>query len=396
MKMQWIKLLCLIIGLGSFTGCSNHDQVNIPNEEQVNKEYSAALQLLQEFSKAQNQSLSRNGNNKLIIKHVKKNSINCIDETSLSRSNEDVDGNIDIYTFTIEINGKTGFAMVTGDKRIAQILTYVECGAIADTSDIPAMAFMIRNIPASLKYDLKTYYEGEQALSRNNQDWTTISTTPFIKTTWSCVSPYNNNYDMAKCDFTLNNKYQASTAAVACAQAIVANKKRPNGFPAHYVLSEWTREPKIDEKYNIYAPQVAEFIKGLEPGSVTYNCSYPSFAQLGFITSTITYYGYILDQSYSYGITADYAKIARNAQAGYCTIFGGNTELGVMNNYYAWVVDGFMGKLNTDKSQAKMTKVHCVYCYAGKGDGWYVNPFSAAGNQAEMKYKFQFIYFNEF
>ena len=73
---------------------------------------------------------------------------------------------MNIYTFTIKTNGQTGFAIATGDKRIAQVLVYVKNGAISDTTEIPAMAFMIRGIKTSLKRTWKsitmemTIYQG--------------------------------------------------------------------------------------------------------------------------------------------------------------------------------------------------------------------------------------------
>ena len=109
------------------------------------------------------------------------------------------------------------------------------------------------------------------------------------------------------------------------------------------------------------------------------------------------YYGYIRDQSYTYDISANYAKIAKNAQAGYCTLFGGHKSVPfVSGSYYVWIVDGFKGKVNPDKTQAKMAQIHCVYCYEGKGDGWYSNPFGAvSGEQPGIADQFQFMYFNE-
>ena len=87
------------------------------------------------------------------------------------------------------------------------------------------MAFMIRGIKTSLKRDLKEYYDGNDNLSRNDQNWTTVSTTEFVKTKWSTKSPYNNNYDLGNCSTTTNKKYRASTAAVAFAKRLPQTKK---------------------------------------------------------------------------------------------------------------------------------------------------------------------------
>ena len=389
----------MIFSLVIIASCSNNKPYSIFGQEQGNEEYEIALQLVREFSKEQSFGLSRNKSNELVIKKVEKSSVVCVDYITVSRSREEVNENIDIYTFTIEKNGKTGFAMATGDKRIAQVLSFVEVGSVSDTIDIPSLAFMIRNIPTALKRELREYYDGEPVLSRNDQNWTALSTTPFVKTTWGTGAPYNNNYDMVNCSSTSNYKYQASTTAVACAQVIIANKQRPTNFEYEICIPTWTREPKIDEKYNVYAAQAAAFIKGIDNGaSVTYACERPSYAQLINAASSITYYGYIRDQHYSYDITADYAKIARNAKAGFGTIFGGKVTSISANNYYAWIVDGFQGKVNSDITQAKMAKVHCVFCFGGRGDGWFINPFDkgATGGSSVADGLMQFIYFNAF
>ena len=400
MKKYHVKSLCMIFSFTLIAGCSNNnEQYSVLGQEQDNEEYETALQLIKEFSREQNSGVSRNAGNELVIKKVKKSSVICTEQANISRSSEEINGNVDIYTFTIEKNGETGFAMATGDKRIAQVLSYVEVGSIADTNDIPSMTFMLKSIPTALKRELREYFEEKLILSRNDQNWISLSTSPFVKTTWSTGAPYNNNYDMVNCSSTNNYKYQASTAAVACAQAICANKQRPTGFEYEYCIQTWLKESKIDEKYNVYAAQAAAFIKGIDDGaSVTYMCERPSYIQLLNAASSITYYGLIRDQHYSYGNSADYAKIARNAKAGFCTIFGGKVGSMLGNNYYGWIVDGFMGKVNPDLTQAKMAKVHCIFCFGGKGDGWFINPFDkgATGESYVADTQLQFIYFNAF
>ena len=59
--------------------------INNFEQEQNNKEYLTALKLIQGFSKEQNQDLSRNAANKLIITNIEKGSINCTDKQIISR-----------------------------------------------------------------------------------------------------------------------------------------------------------------------------------------------------------------------------------------------------------------------------------------------------------------------
>ena len=123
-KWQFIHVF---IGLFVIICCNNDDkQINNFEQEQNNKEYLTALKLIQGFSKEQNQDLSRNAANKLIITNIEKGSITCTDKQIISRSKENINSNVNIYTFTIKTNGQTGFAIATGDKRIAQVLVYVD------------------------------------------------------------------------------------------------------------------------------------------------------------------------------------------------------------------------------------------------------------------------------
>lgn len=76
----------VFIGLFVIICCNNDDkQINNFEQEQNNKEYLTALKLIQGFSKEQNQDLSRNAANKLIITNIEKGSINCTDKQIISR-----------------------------------------------------------------------------------------------------------------------------------------------------------------------------------------------------------------------------------------------------------------------------------------------------------------------
>ena len=99
-KWQFIHVF---IGLFVIICCNNDDkQINNFEQEQNNKEYLTALKLIQGFSKEQNQDLSRNAANKLIITNIEKGSITCTDKQIISRSKENINSNVNIYTFTIK------------------------------------------------------------------------------------------------------------------------------------------------------------------------------------------------------------------------------------------------------------------------------------------------------
>lgn len=87
-KWQFIHVF---IGLFVIICCNNDDkQINNFEQEQNNKEYLTALKLIQGFSKEQNQDLSRNAANKLIITNIEKGSITCTDKQIISRSKENI------------------------------------------------------------------------------------------------------------------------------------------------------------------------------------------------------------------------------------------------------------------------------------------------------------------
>lgn len=393
-KNNGIKLLCLIMCLGYLAGCNNQNQTLPIVENEVNEEYNTALKLVQDFAKEEDQNLSRNKNENIKIITAEKSSI--ILNNNLSRSSKKGD-KIDLYTFSFKKNGNIGFAIATGDERVAQVVSYVEKGTLADTVNIPEMTIMLHQIPVGLENDLQIFYEEQQlSISRIPSDWNLVKTGPLVKTTWDVGEPYNNNYDIGGCNTTSNYKYKASTTAVAFAQAMITNKKRPSGFPAHYILSEWTREPKIDAKYNIYAPQVAEFIRFLEPASATFGCDI-SIAQVNPVMTVLTYYGYQQNVSCGTSVNVQYERIARNVQDGYCAVFGGTTRTD-NPNYYGWVVDGFQGYLSPDKKQCRLVMVHCAYSRGGQGNGWYKSAFdkSATGGKEDPNVKGQYIYFDPF
>lgn len=395
MKTNLITVLFLIIGFAIFTSCNNQYQGYTPVSKQENEEYETALKLLNDFSMQENVVQSRSKSSTIQIKHVEKKSISCSNQILYSK-NMDKDSELDLYIFTIEKEGKEGFAMVTGDRRIPQVAAYVEYGTLADTALIPEMAFVVRNIENSLKYDLQLYYKDEgEILTKNQDQYDKVETNPLVKTTWDVGSPYNNNYDFGGCS-TPNQKYKASSTAIAFAQAIVANKKRPSAFPSNYNISQWLQKSKV-EATDPYVSQVAELIYNLE-GGTNLGCNV-SYCDLLISKGNMTYYGYS-DQEFTYGNgSIDYVNVVKNLKQGYCTIAGGKTINGSFNTYYCWVIDGFKGLINKGGTTAKLAQAHCVYSYGGKGNGWYANPFNEKATDTGkdvINSNLQFIYFRPF
>lgn len=398
MKKNLIISLCLILII--FSNCNRRVQNFTPVNELANEEYNTALKLVEEFSSQENPPISKSKNNEIQIKCVEKKQISCSKQIKLNRSNDNESYNFDLYIFTLIKDGKTGFAIVTGDKRIAQVAAYVEYGALADTSSIPEMAFVVRNLENGLRNDLLSYYNDiENIKTRTNEPYDKVEINPLVKTKWDVSSPYNNYYDFGNCS-TPNQRYKVSSTALAFAQAIVTNKKRPDAFPFNYDLKKWTQKPQINIS-DSYAPQVAEFIYSLE-GGTHLGCT-KSYCDLLLAKGNTTYYGYTEGNSYIYENTAiKYHYIVNNLRQGYCTIIGGkplnSVTGGIPGEYYCWIIDGFKGLINKSGTNARLAQVHCTYGYGGRGNGWYRNPFNehATGDKRPIQVNLQFLYFTPF
>ncbi len=194
--------------------------------------------------------------------------------------------------------GKTGFAIATDDERVDRVLAFVEEGSLADTANVPGMAYMVRRFKDVLAEDLDRYYSVSPRADEFMQTWTLG---PCLKTQWHQAEPYNNNYKTPSsvCAETENGKYQASSTAVSVAQCI-ANYPQDYDIPVallkkHNIL-QLVAQPKIYTWDTELAPKVAAFVKEFDPDKTTkFKCTGSSteIADLSDVLNSLGFTGAI-------------------------------------------------------------------------------------------------------
>ena len=105
-----------------------------------------------------------------------------------------VTDSVNLYTFTLEKDGRKGFAIASGDERVADVYVYVEEGALSDTAYIPGMAQYIREIPEHCMYDLQYCGANETLTKCSPPDYycnDAFNSSPLVQTQWHQGEPYN-------------------------------------------------------------------------------------------------------------------------------------------------------------------------------------------------------------
>lgn len=159
-----------------------------------------------------------------------------------TRSGESIGGNVPVYEFFTENEGKSGFALVVADKRIQKVLAYSSYGSLNDTVFNLPLKFFVQTIPDCLKNDLEeayTYTKDTDVLTKAD-DPTKESFRHYCNppVTWGQGSPYNNKvtYSCPNGDPKYGGKAPAGCVAVALAQ-LMAYHKQPSSFNWNLLLS---------------------------------------------------------------------------------------------------------------------------------------------------------------
>ena len=271
---------------------------------------------------------------------------------------------VNLYTFTLEKDGKNGFAIACGDERVADVYAYVEEGDLSDTTYIPGMAQYIRDIPEYCTHDLQ-YCEANEALTKcSPPDYycnDAFNSSPLVQTQWQQGQPYNWGTPGDVCDY-----YHAGCGVIALAQIVAYYKKCDRNFnfdiltkyPKIYTTlsSEFTHEVSEFVKY-IGSLCYAEYSCSDNPGTVTYyDPCLNVFRRLG--------YDYISEEEVS---MIDYNKLNTCiSKKNIVFAFGRDVN---QNVGHFWVIDGYFPIL----TKCDATKIHCNWGWAGKSDGWYTD-----------------------
>lgn len=378
---KYLYVLLGIVTLLVFYKCSSEKE-ELAEAKEVNGQSEGlsgedkAWALVEKFAERVNGENSRSLDfSSYKIKKVEKEviKVDILQQSNLSRTSdvESIDTDVEICKFTIEKDGKQGFAIATSDARIDRVLALVDDGCLADTAELVGMAYMVRGFKYVLAEELQNYYDKEISRASNEfaQEWTLG---PCIKTKWNTTQPYNNSYEGSGCPATGNGKYPASTTAVAFAQC-VANYPADYDFPAkvlqQYNLSEFVKQETVSAGSPL-AAQISSFIKSFEIGA-KYDCKGTStefnaiqrLNDLGFGSGS--YYFFKADDIYVKGIF----KSLR---------FDCPTIVGIMDRdfkmWYSWILDGFWGMATPSLSTIEVTGYHINFCNGGKNDGWWASP----------------------
>ncbi len=425
---KYLLVLLGIISLLVFCRCSNEKEEIVYQEEENTdvvpenlQGQAKALLLVKEFAEKIHQS-SRASSifnfSDLEIEKVEKSSlpVKFSDKVStLARSSvEDMKERVDLYTFTFKKDGNKGFAISTDDARCARVLAYVENGSLADTINCPGASVLLQNFSQVIALDLNRYYRDKEypELSRaaNSDFWQSWQLSPNLKTKWHFRKvPYNNNYPYpsngaSKCEDTDNGKYPTSMVAISLAQCLASysvDYDLPILLTSKYNVRVFGQTETISTS-STHAAKVAAFIRSFDDTSTSggftkFTCS--NFgpktelrqARIGLANLGLT------DQYYLYNANASINLMLLNTFRA-CRWDCPTIYAGYNNNssiYGAWIIDGFIGMVNSNITKTEDVMVHCCFNYGEQLIGWYANAHAPKNSYGQYVLSGDYSYYME-
>ena len=365
MKMTSFYLLFVVAS--SFYACTN-DDMNTPvvaNEQsEVTNEVSlnAAKDLLTDFvgeTNARSESSFK-------IKSHQVRTVYVNSGEALGRAAQEA---IPVYEFVTETNGKEGYSVVVGDKRVEKVLISVPQGSIADTAHIKPLKWYFEDIPLLIEQDLKQYYEGTKETTVQSR-MTAETIYKFTSTSWGQYEPYN-----AQCP----NQYPAGCVAIAVAQILAYHQ-----VPSNLNWSAILRYSTVNEASGSVAiDQVSTLVHNI---GVSLNTQYGitvSTATLQNISSVLSYYG--LRCGGVFGFSINDAK--NSLQSGGPFIMSAMPASGTIG--HTWVCDGWKRHIYEDNSYYDYLNMN--WGYNGNSNGFFSieNPmsFNVAGSLYNRDFK---------
>lgn len=237
MKTYTIKSLCLLIFSTIITACSNVESGYFPESKVNNTEssdYYKAIELVKIFS-VETENTKKTSNSTPNIKFIDYEKTTLKDlEVLKSANNQDNIDSVNIYTFSIEVEGEKGFAIAPGDENVGRVYAFVKNGSLVDTARIKGMAKMIRNIPLICKQDIQTYNTETTELNfKSTTNYSTRTYPKLIYTVWAQGDPYNElmPYD-CRIPGNRRTRYPVGCVGVAIAQSAAYYKR--NDILYHY------------------------------------------------------------------------------------------------------------------------------------------------------------------
>lgn len=363
MKTIHVAIFMLLFSF-SFSSCDNksweeESPTSVETTKRDQKELVNATKLVENFGRLVNVNTKSSHSVKITLDEMK--TLKCEQPFTKGMVTQD---SVNLYTFILEQDGTTGFAIACGDERVSDVYAYVEDGALSDTIYNKGMAAYIRKIPELCEYDL-LYCDADEVLTKcSSPDYYSneaFGNYQLMQTQWHQSDPYNWGTPGDVCSY-----YPAGCGVITVAQIVAYYKKCDRNFDFD-ILKKY---PKIYISMStLFTNEVSEFVKYIgslcyaeyncseDPGTVTYfpNCV-NVFKRFG--------YDYVCDELVK-GI--DYNKLENCMSKGNVVFAFGkdvNNEKGHM-----WVIDGYFPLL----TKCDATKVHCNWGWGGKADGWYTD-----------------------
>lgn len=366
MRTKFYFLLS-VLSIINFLGCNNigetEYQVIIQNSTKDNDEITRATKLVKEFSDMINKpSITTKSSSKLNITLSDSKTLRFNLPNTKSENNTD---SINLYTFSLETNGKTGFAIVSGDERIGEVYAYVENGSLADTTYIKGMAYMISSIPDICERNLYKY--AEDCITTKSFEEGYFDTSEFngnlIKTEWSQDEPYNWGTPSPTCKY-----YPAGCGVIAVAQIVAYYKKCNKNFD----FNALTTDPIIKTNSSSYLKnEVANFVAYIgKQCHADYSCKVTNTYMQSGCMEAFTQFGYKHTSSFGslYLDEDGYERVRTCIRSGNVIIAIGQDTADRGGHF--WIIDGFIPIMCKCLDS---NKIHINWGWGGTANGWYTD-----------------------
>lgn len=384
----WVYLILI-----AFAGCTNENAFdNKEPAETLNvnqEELARAMALVEKFGNIVNPVTPTKGapmeKMSIMLSEVK-----TLKNTGDITKSVGIADTVNLYTFQLEKEGKTGFAIACGDERIADVFAYVEEGSLSDTTYIKGMAQMIARIPDICMYQLDNCPANDAITKCAMGDYVEEGQSSYfdsfilLNTKWSQDIPYNWKTPSLNCT---KRYYPAGCGVIAMAQIIAYYKKCDKNFD----FDALTAQPKIFTHSDInLTNEVSEFIAYI--GSLC-SAEYSCEETLTYFTpcmSVFDRFGYEYEITSNKVYTNNYSKLKECIGKGNL-VFAFGVDGG--GEGHMWVIDGFLPLM----TKCDANKVHCNWGWGGISNGWYTDDASNEDSYTHPdQQRYDFRYSNKY
>lgn len=321
-----------------------------------------------------------------------------IPKTKSSTTGSTTDLSESIYV--VNYDNEEGFAILSADDRMPQLLGYSDQGNITDSIDNPGLQIVMNNISCYAANSSRAIIDdplpptdtiGYDTITTVSS-WTGIPTGPFLSTKWDQDYPLNEKAPMCT---SHPEPHHMPAGCGALAATMVASYYK---YPYYIGLTEidWDTINAKTYAYTLqvkYANQLAEVSATMASASnSSYGCSETSVSH-GGIADALKYFNYTMSES-----RYDNDYVRTSIQNGKIVLITAYEDEGIFGwvNYggHSWVIDGYVtqsrdwvctvnayntisGKEISSEYLWSNTEyrylVHCNFGWGGEANGWYEN-----------------------